>query len=80
MKEATGELNSTVIVVVAVGLLAAFFFSVIWPSVKGNFEKNADCANAVCDVGINASNNNVLVECYAPKDTKKEIFTCPYRG
>ena len=37
MKEATGELNMTLIVVVIVALLSFFFFSVIWPNIKGGF-------------------------------------------
>ena len=32
MKEATGELNVTLIVVMAVGILVAYFYFTIWPS------------------------------------------------
>ena len=39
MKEASGELNLTVIVVVIVALLAFFFFSIIWPRIDGNFKQ-----------------------------------------
>ena len=34
MKEATGELNSTLIVVIIVAALAALFYTVIWPMIK----------------------------------------------
>lgn len=77
MKEATGELNSTVIVVTAVALLAAFFFTVIWPSIEGSLQKTSKCSDAICDVGINANN---MADCYSPGDKKKEIFECPYKG
>lgn len=77
MKEATGELNSTLIVVVAVALLAAFFFMVIWPNVKGSLQKTSKCSDAICDVGINSNN---MVDCYTPGDKSKELFECPYKG
>ena len=34
MKEAIGELNSTLIVVIAVAALAALFFTILWPMIK----------------------------------------------
>ena len=76
MKEATGELNSSVLVFMAVALLAAFFFSVIWPNIKSGFLKDESCANAICDPGFN---NNLYANCYAPGNTS-HIFECPYRG
>lgn len=76
MKEATGELNSSVLVFMAVALLAAFFFSVIWPNIRSGFLKDESCANAICDPGFN---NNLSANCYAPGDTS-HIFECPYRG
>ena len=36
MKEATGEVNMTVITVVAVAAIAAFFTMLVWPSVKNS--------------------------------------------
>ena len=52
MKEATGELNSAIIVVIVVGLLIAFFYGLIWPMIKEGLKDNARCADAVCDVGV----------------------------
>ena len=40
MKEATGELNMTVITVVAIAAIAAFFYAFVWPAVKKNIETN----------------------------------------
>ena len=34
MKEASGELNMTVITIIAIAGIAAFFALVIWPNVK----------------------------------------------
>ena len=48
MREATGELNTTVIVLTLVGLLSAFFFYTVWPMIKNNFVSNTNCAKAIC--------------------------------
>ena len=49
MKEATGELNMTVVVVIAVGILAAFFYTTIWPNIKNTYVASSKCNDAVCD-------------------------------
>ena len=46
MKEATGELNMTVITVVAIAAVAAFFYAFVWPSIKASITKNTNCASA----------------------------------
>ncbi len=43
MKEATGELNMTVITVVAIAALAAFFYLVIWPIIQNGAAINSAC-------------------------------------
>ena len=48
MKEATGELNMTVIAVVAIAAVGAFFYAVIWPNIKGSINRNTQCADAIC--------------------------------
>lgn len=78
MKEAMGELNSSIIVVIVVGLLIALFYGMVWPIIKDGLKDNSRCADAVCDVGIKSG--EVGVECYSPHDEKKEYFICPYRG
>lgn len=45
MKEATGELNMTVITVVAIAAVAAFFYAFVWPSIKSTISRNNHCAN-----------------------------------
>ena len=47
MKEATGELNMTVVTVVAIAAVLAFFMLVIWPNIKGNLIANTHCSSAV---------------------------------
>ena len=74
MKETTGELNMTIIVVVAISVLVAFFYYVIWPSLDANFEANSSCSKAICKnpCGEGSGKNSCpdmekgLVECHAP--------------
>ena len=80
MKEATGELNSTVIVVMAVAVLAAFFFSVLWPLIRSNYEANAKCSDAVCGYNCEGDKQEAsegsITCCY----NKTTVMTCPYKG
>lgn len=46
MKEATGELNMTVITVVAIAAVGAFFYAFVWPAIKTSITKNTNCATA----------------------------------
>ena len=48
MKEASGELNLTVVVVMAVAALMAFFYTLIWPTIRNNMASNTKCQAAVC--------------------------------
>ena len=53
MKEATGELNMTVITVVAIAAVAAFFYALIWPAIKSNLLAQTHCSSAVNCSGCN---------------------------
>jgi len=79
MKQAIGELNGTLVVVIAIAALAAIFFTIIWPMLRNNMLDDATCSNAVCDIGVSATENNGMVYCYSPKDKTKVIW-CPYKG
>ena len=46
MKEATGELNMTVITVVAIGAIVAFFYLLIWPSIRTSLALTSACNSA----------------------------------
>ena len=43
MKEATGELNMTVITVVAIAAVAAFFYAFVWPSIQSSLALTTAC-------------------------------------
>lgn len=80
MKEATGELNMTVVIVMAVGILSAFFFTVLWPNLQGQFIANSNCRKAVCD---NKPDSNGMVTCkfYDEKGIQKgSDFKCIWKG
>ena len=44
MKEASGELNLTVITVVAIAAVGAFFYFFIWPGIQAGLSRNT-CLN-----------------------------------
>lgn len=76
MKEATGELNGTLIVVIAIAALSAIFFTIIWPMLRKDLKEQSSCSTAVCDRGVDKDG---MVFCYSPKN-KKNVIYCPYRG
>lgn len=45
MKEAMGELNMTVVVIVAIGAVAAFFTLVLWPQIRDSISSGWDKIN-----------------------------------
>ncbi len=56
MKEATGELNMTVVTVVAIAAVAAFFYAFVWPGIQNNITASTYCSMANCD----ADNKNCV--------------------
>ncbi len=84
MKEATGELNATVVVMLAIGVLMAFFYYTLWPIVRENFEKNSQCSKAICepcdsDGDQKTDANCDTVTCH-PKGDESKTFECVYKG
>lgn len=49
MKEATGELNMTLITVVAIAAIAAMFYGLVWPMIKVSIANNT--CEATCGDG-----------------------------
>lgn len=45
MKEATGELNMTVITVVAIAAVGLIFTLFVWPNIQANMMMNTACSN-----------------------------------
>ncbi len=80
MKEATGELNTTLITVLAIAMLLALFSTLIFPNILKGLEGRATCAGAICDKGYIPGSYTSY--CYSPGDKSgnKEYFECPYRG
>lgn len=76
MKEATGELNNTVIVVLSIGILIAFFYYVIWPLLDSNLEHNSSCEKAICEP-CGKETGCKTVECTTKSGTK---IQCVYKG
>ena len=79
MKEATGELNMTVVVLTLVGLLSAFFFYTVWPMIKNNFESNTNCAKAICEACADGTNTCKTKVCHM-KDDEANTFECVNKG
>ncbi len=87
MKEATGELNITVIVVIIVAMLSFFFFTVIWPNIRTNFQKNTNCDIAICecpdkgpDGKCNTTAGTVVTCYYKDKNGSKQDIPCVWKG
>jgi len=78
MKEATGELNMTVITLVAIAAIGAVFYFLLWPLVQRTLATNS-CRtaygpgyNAVQKETIDATSQAKVKDwcCVAPKDSK----------
>ena len=54
MKEATGELNMTVVTVVAIAAVGAFFYFFIWPGIQAGLSRNT-CLNLCPGGELNAA-------------------------
>ena len=77
MKETTSELNATVVVVLAIAVLIAFFYYTLWPIIKNNFDRNSQCSKAICETVD--TNNDGFVNCHMKNDTTN-TFECVYKG
>ncbi len=76
MKEATGELNTSVVVIVAIGAMAAFFYFTLWPLIRGNVNSSTNCSKAIC---LKCPTNNCKeVDCHLPGDNN--YFKCVWKG
>ena len=79
MKEASGELNMAVVVVLLVSGLSIFFFSFLWPNIKTNLRNNSNCNAAICNKTPNSDGKTVT--CYPKKDTShSNPIICTWKG
>lgn len=74
MKESTGELNMTVVTVVAIAAIAAFFYLIVWPGMKSNIEQSQKCASAVCQT---CAGKTCDCQYYNSDTGSYEDVTCP---
>ena len=81
MKEATGDLNMTVVVVLIVAVLVAFFSMTIAPMVLHNIKNEANCSDAICSCTAAEKENGICSCRYIDKKTHKVTnLSCPYKG
>ena len=79
MKEATGELNMTVVTVVAIAAVAAFFYAFVWPQVKNSISQGTKFARAVCPSTCKAG--DTCPDCkYQDEDGNTQTVTCQIRN
>ena len=78
MKEATGELNMTVVTIVAIGALLAFFYAVIWPGIQTSMALTSACNAGPETVTGDQNTPEGGVTC--TKRTNNGSFTCTYRN
>lgn len=55
MKEATGELNMTVITVVAIAAIGLLFTTFVWPNIQASITLNTACTNLDAKGNYNAT-------------------------
>ena len=65
MKEATGELNMTVVTVVAIAAVGAFFYAFVWPSIKNSITDSVDSNSNQCIRECEKTNTTGRTDCYA---------------
>ena len=78
MKEATGELNMTVITVLVIVALGIIGTTVVLPAIQGGLKQNAACSAAACEAcGV----GDKTTKCQYYNDEKStpgyEEITCP---
>ena len=68
MKEATGELNMTVITVVAIAAVAAFFYAFVWPNIQASLIlttacNSTDSSGNYAGEGVKCSKADGAIQC-----------------
>lgn len=79
MKEATGELNMTVITVVAIAAVAAFFYAFVWPSIKASITASTNCAMAQCSNCTSSGGTTKCTSCHYGKNFEEGPITCTFK-
>ena len=87
MKEATGELNMTVITVVAIAAVGLLFTAFVWPNIQSNLALSTACSQVdnngkykTSDNTINANTNGYVTcasyNCTAYYNNRKYTRNC----
>lgn len=83
MREATGELNSTLVVVILAAGFSVFFFNVVWPLISDAIDRDTKCADAICQA-CDSGNDCATVTCTLPTESGgadwTNSFECVYKG
>lgn len=75
MKEATGELNMTVVTIVAIAALVAFFYLIIWPAIQTGMALQSACSSAgKSSMTFKDQDGNDSIDCVY--DTATKVTTC----
>ena len=75
MKEATGELNMTVVTVVAIAAVAAFFYAFVWPNIKNTIQAGTYCSMAQCATCTESNGVTKCDKCEAYDDQGNTTWT-----
>lgn len=75
MKEATGELNMTVITLVAVGAVGALFYFVIWPVIQ-RMVMNQTCSSYGEFSAVKVSGDSASGFCTDLSNDKTDCWAC----
>ena len=73
MKEATGELNMTVVAIVAIAAVGAFFYAFVWPAIQTNIRLSNACSTAGSGDYHDSDNGIVCADgtcCVAAQDSE----------
>jgi len=73
LKEATGELNMTVVTVVAIAAILAFFYLVIWPVIQSGMALSSACSAAGGAAYTQTLDDGATITC--TKNSKKSGTT-----
>ena len=77
MKEATGELNITVITIVAISAIAALFYAFIWPTIKGQINRTTYCSTAWGCTTSSDGKTRTCTNWYEGETPKTGTLKCP---
>ena len=78
MKEATGELNMTVVTIVAIAALVTFFYLVIWPTIERGMALTSACSAAGGAVYNTTLDDGSTIACTANTAATGTNATCTY--